>query len=62
MTTVIEKRCPECNQALLVRRTNRTTGHDFWGCERWPECGHTEPLPEYVRLREAGAAPLPGFE
>lgn len=46
----------------MVIRTNRTSQTQFWGCGNWPECEHTEKVPEYVRLRQAGVAPLPGFD
>ena len=49
----ITKPCPDCGRPL-VERTNRATGTSFLGCPRWPECKHTEPLPEALRLRRAG--------
>jgi ssDNA-binding Zn-finger/Zn-ribbon topoisomerase 1 len=49
----IIKACPRCGQ-LLVERTNRATGEPFLGCRRWPECTHSEPLPESVKLRRQG--------
>lgn len=57
----IVKLCPQCDSSLVVR-TNRNTGEEFWGCVRWPACSHTEPIPLYVKLREQGGLPLPGFE
>ena len=44
----ITKPCPDCGRPL-VERTNRATGTPFLGCPRWPECKHTEPLPEALR-------------
>jgi len=57
----LERSCPRCKSPLLIR-TNRASGNQFFGCSAWPECAHTEPIPEYVRLRQAGARPLPGFD
>lgn len=63
MTETITKACPGCGPTVrLVIRINRQTGHEFLGCPRWPGCGYTEPLPESIRLRRAGARELPGFE
>ena len=45
MTTEVSKTCPECAPDRLVVRTNGDTGVDFLGCENWPKCKHTEPLP-----------------
>ena len=49
----IIKACPRCG-ALLIERTNSETGEPFLGCTTWPECKHTEPLPESIKLRRAG--------
>lgn len=57
----IEKRCPDCGNALLIR-TNRKTGTDFISCSSWPECSHTESIPETLRMRLAGAPELPMFD
>jgi len=56
-----ERTCPVCGSRLIVR-TQRTTGHQFLGCPKWPECSHTEPIPEAVIMKAAGAQTLPGFE
>lgn len=50
--TVI-KHCPECGRPL-VERTNRENGSTFLGCRGYPDCTHTEPIPESVRLRRQG--------
>lgn len=51
----VTKTCPNCGVAhRLTIRTNRATQEQFLGCPNWPECKHTEPLPEDVRLRAAG--------
>jgi ssDNA-binding Zn-finger/Zn-ribbon topoisomerase 1 len=40
-------------------RTNRKTETQFLGCDRWPECKHTEPIPETLLMRLTGAPELP---
>ena len=57
----ITKTCPECGKPLFVR-TNRETGQLFLGCSQYPECDHTEPLPEDLVLRAQGATTFPGME
>lgn len=56
----VQLTCPDCGADLVVR-TNRTTGSDFLGCNRFPECGYTSPLTAYLEMRRAGAPVLPGF-
>lgn len=47
--------CPRCGAAtLLVVRTNRQQGNQFLGCPNWPKCGHTQPIPEHIRMEAAG--------
>jgi ssDNA-binding Zn-finger/Zn-ribbon topoisomerase 1 len=46
----------------MVRRTNRQNGSEFMGCSEYPACTETMPIPESIRLREAGALELPGFD
>ena len=53
--------CPECGRDL-VERTNRQNGSTFLGCTGYPECQHTQGIPEYVKLRREGATTLPGFD
>jgi len=53
MSEHIVKPCPICG-ATLVIRVNRATNTEFLGCPRWPECHHTEPLPEAIVLRRQG--------
>jgi DNA topoisomerase I len=50
--TVI-KFCPLCGRAM-IERTNTTNGSAFIGCTGYPDCRHTEPLPESVKLRRQG--------
>lgn len=33
----VNVRCPQCDAEMRMR-TNRTTGDDFLGCSRFPEC------------------------
>lgn len=56
----IKKTCPD-GHAMVIRQ-NRETGEDFLGCSKWSHCQHTEPLPESLKLRMAGAKTLPGCE
>ena len=53
-------RCP--NGHPMVERTNSQSGQEFLGCSQWPECRSTRPIPEYLALKRAGAAELPGLE
>lgn len=58
--------CPECLDSghgprPMVLRTNRQNGSEFLGCPRYPECQHTEKLPEWVLMQRAGAERLPGW-
>lgn len=64
MTTErILKTCPNYGPATpLIKRTNRNTGSEFLGCARYPECSHTEEIPEWYRMADAGHKMLPGFE
>lgn len=67
MTEHIDINCPEClvsgfGPRPLVQRTNRSSGSEFLGCSRFPECQYTQKIPEWVLMRRAGAATLPGFE
>lgn len=55
--TTITKACPDCGRELKIR-TNRENGSEFIGCTGWPECKHTEPIPESLRMRLAGAPTL----
>ena len=61
MTAEVSKTCPKCAPDRLVVRTNHQTSVDFLGCENWPDCKYTEPLPLDMELRRAGVATLPGF-
>jgi len=42
------KKCPECEKAgrngELVERSNKSSGNKFWGCSKYPQCKHSEPL------------------
>lgn len=60
MVTIV-KTCPECGGRLVVR-VNRATREPFLGCERYPGCEYSEPMPEVIRMRRAGAPMLPFIE
>jgi len=54
--------CPRCvPRVKLVVRTNRANGSQFLGCPNWPECKHTQAIPEDLIMKLHGATPLPGF-
>lgn len=55
--------CPDLTcGAPMLRRLDRPGADDQYRCSRWPACRETMPMPEAIRLREAGAAELPMFE
>ena len=56
----ILRQCPDCGRDL--RRVNGDNGSEFLGCTGWPKCRHTESVPEYIRMIEAGARTLPGMD
>lgn len=62
MTTAIAPHlCPECGKVLVVR-TNRKTGGEFYACPGYPECQHTEAIPEYDKMHRIGHPQLPLFD
>lgn len=52
----------ECGRQMIVRE-NRQTGERFLGCEGFASglCSGTRKLPEYLKLKLAGADELPGM-
>jgi ssDNA-binding Zn-finger/Zn-ribbon topoisomerase 1 len=46
----------------MVKRTNRAIGSEFLGCDQYPICTETLPIPESVWMRAAGAPELPLFD
>lgn len=50
--------CPDCGSPILVVRTNNQNGGQFLGCPKWPECKHTQPIPEEWKMRAQGAREL----
>ncbi len=44
----VEQPCPECGEGTL--KVKRRGARAFLGCDRYPKCKHTQPLPEGVRL------------
>ena len=53
--------CDECGADMVVRK-NRDTGEEFLGCQNWPKCDFTTPLPVDVQMRIKGYQTLPGME
>ncbi len=60
MSGVVRCPLPSCG-GVMVRRTNRATGEDFLGCDQYPICVETMPIPESIRMRQAGAPELDLF-
>ena len=55
--------CPNCEPPRkLIVKTNRHTGHQFLGCQNYPDCDYTIEIPESMRMLAAGAQMLPGLE
>jgi len=51
----VEKNCPDCEPIVkLIIRTNKKSGNQFLGCPNWPECEHTEPIPEHIIMEFMG--------
>jgi ssDNA-binding Zn-finger/Zn-ribbon topoisomerase 1 len=46
--------CPECQEGEMIIRQNRQTDEFFLGCSRYPDCKHSQNLPEHLRLRALG--------
>lgn len=58
-----EVRCPRCHEGLLVSRTNRSSGQQFWACSTWgggAGCLYTQNHRPY--LPEAAAKQLRELE
>jgi len=49
--------CPKCGARLLVKE-NRYSGRQFLGCPRWPDCDHTQEIPESMIMRATGQREL----
>lgn len=55
----IEIYCPSCAPLRkLIVKTNRHTDSQFLGCPNWPECNYTRPIPESIRMEQAGQPKL----
>jgi ssDNA-binding Zn-finger/Zn-ribbon topoisomerase 1 len=50
--------CPECGSPKLVVRTNTANGGQFLGCPNWPNCKHTQSIPESWKMRATGQPEL----
>lgn len=58
----VEILCPKCDAPpKLIIRTNRANDSKFLGCPNFPECRHTQPIPQDMLMEAAGAQRLPGF-
>lgn len=57
----ITKRCEWCGAEMVVW-VDGYTQDEYLGCERAPACKYREDKPEDRRLRQMGAAELPGLE
>lgn len=38
----ITESCPQCKEGKLVKRTNRSSGQEFFGCSAYPTCKYTK--------------------
>lgn len=51
----VAKSCPKCGPAhRLLIRTNSENGSQFLGCGNFPQCRHTEPIPESMKMELRG--------
>ncbi|MEA1999658.1 MAG: topoisomerase DNA-binding C4 zinc finger domain-containing protein [Euryarchaeota archaeon] len=51
--------CPKCNPPVkLIVKTNSHNGNQFLGCPNWPNCKHTQVIPEEWKMRAAGQQEL----
>lgn len=49
--------CPKCGAKLIVK-TNSYTQAQFLACPGYPECKHTEVIPEEIKMRALGQPTL----
>ena len=51
--------CPTCTPPRkLVVKTNRQNDNQFLGCPNWPECDHTQRIPESWYMKALGQPEL----
>jgi ssDNA-binding Zn-finger/Zn-ribbon topoisomerase 1 len=51
--------CPNCGiDTRLVVRVNKKNGLQFLGCPNWPQCDHTQNVPDHIRMEALGAPKL----
>lgn len=51
--------CLNCGPVVvLVVRTNKQNQSQFLACPNWPECRHTQEIPESWHMRAAGQQEL----
>ena len=56
---LVSVRCPNCSaDTKLIVKRNRKSGELFLGCPNWPSCKHTLPIPEHIKMEEAGQPKL----
>jgi ssDNA-binding Zn-finger/Zn-ribbon topoisomerase 1 len=57
----VEIYCPNCKWPVkLIVKTNRITRNQFLGCPNWPDCNHTQSIPESIVMRLNGQPTLFG--
>lgn len=53
-----ERYCPNHPTVKLIVKENRQNGNQFLGCPEWPDCDHTEGIPETMKMRALGQPEL----
>jgi ssDNA-binding Zn-finger/Zn-ribbon topoisomerase 1 len=52
--------CWVCSSQMVIRQ-DKETGKLFLGCNRWPDCKHTEEIPESIWMELINHDRLPGL-
>ena len=51
--------CPKCGIATrLIVRINSATDEPFLGCPNWPDCDHTQNVPDHIWMKASGQREL----
>ncbi len=51
--------CSNCGPTVvLIVRTNKQNRSQFLACPNWPDCKHTQEIPESWRMRASGQQQL----